>query len=184
MSNRYEARFSAVGGQGVLLAGDILGLAAQKFEGRYSLQSPTYTAQVRGGPTKIDVIIDDEPVMYPKTTAINFFLSLAQGSYDAFLYDLRDDAIVVIDPVLVTKWDEKYKTYQVPVIEITKTKVGKMIMSSVLSLGIMIELTQVVSKEAIEKALLQKAPKGTEELNLKALRTGYEEAQKLLAQET
>ena len=182
MSNRYEARFSAVGGQGVLMAGDVLGLAAQKFEGRYSIQSPTYTAQVRGGPTKIDVIIDDEPVMYPKTTAINFFLSLAQGSYDAFLYDLRDDAIVVIDPSLVTKWDEKYLTYPVPVIELTKTHIGKMIMTSVLSLGIMVELTKVVSKESIEKALLIKAPKGTEELNLRALHMGFEQAQKLIAQ--
>lgn len=181
MSNRYEARFAAVGGQGVLLAGDVLGLAAQKYEGRYSVQSPTYTAQVRGGPTKIDVIIDDEPVMYPKTTAINFFLSLAQGSYDAFLYDLRDDAIVVIDPILVTKWDARYTTYKVPVIEITKAKIGKMIMSSVLSLGIMVELTKVVKKESIEKALLQKAPKGTEDLNLKALHLGFEEAKKLIA---
>jgi len=116
MSGRYEARFSAVGGQGVILAGDVLGLAAQKYEGRYSVQSPTYTdvlglaaqkyegrysvqsptytAQVRGGPTKIDVIIDDEPIVYPKTTAINFFLSLAQGSYDAFFYDMRDDVIM------------------------------------------------------------------------------------------
>jgi 2-oxoglutarate ferredoxin oxidoreductase subunit gamma len=183
MSNRYEARFAAVGGQGVLMAGDILGLAAQKYEGRYSIQSPTYTAQVRGGPTKIDVIIDDEPVMYPKTTAIDFFLSLAQGSYNAFLYDLRDDAIVVIDPVLVKEWNPKYTTYRVPVIELTKTQIGKMVMSSVLSLGIMIELTHVVSKEAIEKALLEKAPKGTEDLNMKAIHLGYAEAQKLLAKE-
>ena len=182
MSNRYEARFSAVGGQGVILAGDVLALAAQKFEGRYSIQSPTYTAQVRGGPTKIDVIIDDEPIMYPKTTAINFFLSLAQGSYDVFLYDLRDDAVVVIDPSLVTKWDPKYTTFQVPIIELTKTQIGKIIMTSVLSLGIMVELTQVVTKESVEKALLEKAPKGTEELNLKALHLGFEQAQKLIAQ--
>ncbi len=179
MSNRFETRFSAVGGQGVLLAGDILALAAQKFEGRYSVQSPTYTAQVRGGPTKIDVIIDEEPITYPKTTAIDFFLSLAQSSYDAFLYDLKDDAIVVIDPNLVSKSNDKYLTYKVPVIEITKRNIGKMIMSSVLSLGIMVELTNLVSKEAIEKALLEKAPKGTEELNLKALHLGFEQAKLL-----
>lgn len=181
MSNRYEARFAAVGGQGVILAGEVLGLAAQKYQGRYSIQSPTYTAQVRGGPTKIDVIIDDEPIIYPKTTAINFFLSLAQGSYDAFLYDLRDDAIVVVDPALVVKWNEKYRTYQVPVIELTKTKIGKMVMSAVLSLGVMIEMTGAVSKEAIEKALLERAPKGTEELNLKAIRQGYEAAREILS---
>ncbi len=181
MKGRYEARFSAVGGQGVLLAGDILALAAQKYEGRYSVQSPTYTAQVRGGPTKIDVIIDDEPVVYPKTTAIDFFLSLAQGSYDAFFYDIKENAIVVIDPNLVTNWREEYTTYKVPVIELTKARIGKMVMSSVLSLGVMVELTKVVSKEAIEKALLEKAPKGTEELNLKAIHLGFEQAQKLLA---
>lgn len=180
MSNRYEARFAAVGGQGVILAGDVLGLAAQKYEGRYSIQSPTYTAQVRGGPTKIDVIIDDEPIIYPKTTAINFFLSLAQGSYDAFLYDLREDAIVMIDPHLVLKWDKKYSTYQVPVIELTKTRIGKMVMSAVLALGIMVELTHAVSKEAVEKALVERAPKGTGDLNLKALNVGYEAARELL----
>ncbi len=180
MGNRFETRFSAVGGQGVLMAGDILALAAQQYEGKYSVQSPTYTAQVRGGPTKIDVIIDDEPITYPKTTEIDFFLSLAQGSYDAFLYDLKDDAIVVIDPNLVSRWNDKYKTYRVPVIEMTKAKIGKMIMSSVLSLGIMVELTGLVKKESIEKALLDKAPKGTEELNLKALHLGFEEAKRLL----
>jgi 2-oxoglutarate ferredoxin oxidoreductase subunit gamma len=180
MSHRYEARFAAVGGQGVMLAGEVLGLAAQKYLGRYSIQSPTYTAQVRGGPTKIDVIIDDEPIIYPKTTAINFFLSLAQGSYDAYLYDLRDDAIVVVDPSLVTKWNEKYRTYQLPVIELTKAKVGKVIMTSVLSLGVMIEMTSAVSKEAVEKALLELAPKGTGELNLKAIRAGYEAAREVL----
>jgi 2-oxoglutarate ferredoxin oxidoreductase subunit gamma len=180
MSQRYEARFAAVGGQGVILAGEVLGLAAQKYQGRYSIQSPTYTAQVRGGPTKIDVIIDDDPIIYPKTTAINFYLSLAQGSYDAFLYDLRDDAIVVIDPALVTKWNPKYKTFQVPIIEMAKLKIGKVIMTSVLALGIMVELTQAVPKEFVEKALLGRVPKGTEELNLKALRLGYDVAQDLL----
>ncbi len=180
MGKRFETRFSAVGGQGVLLAGDILALAAQKYEGLYSVQSPTYTAQVRGGPTKIDVIIDETPISYPKTTALDFFLSLAQGSYDAFLYDLKDDAIVVVDPNLVTTWNDKYKTYAVPVIEMTKAKIGKMIMSSVFSLGIMVELTQLLKKESVEKALLEKAPKGTEDLNLKALQLGFEQAQILL----
>jgi len=181
IKGRYEARFSAVGGQGVLLAGDILALAAQKYEGRFSVQSPTYTAQVRGGPTKIDVIIDDEPVVYPKTTAIDFFLSMAQGSYDAFFYDIKDNATVVIDPNLVTKWNENYLTYRVPIIEMTKAQIGKMVMSSVLSLGIMVELTGIVSKEAVEKALMDKAPRGTEELNLKAINIGFEQAKILKA---
>ena len=36
------------------------------MEGKFAAQSPTYTSQVRGGPTKVDVIISDAEVLFPK----------------------------------------------------------------------------------------------------------------------
>ena len=64
MSDHFEARFAAVGGQGILLAGDIIAEAAISFENKYAVDSPTYTAQVRGGPTKVDVIIDSKRIEF------------------------------------------------------------------------------------------------------------------------
>ena len=56
-----ELRFVGVGGQGVILAGEIL--SAAKIEaGGYGVKASTYTSQVRGGPTKVDIILSDEEI--------------------------------------------------------------------------------------------------------------------------
>jgi len=44
----------------------------------------------------------------------------------------------------------------------------------------LVEITKVISKESLEKAVLERVPKGTEELNRKALAKGYEIANKLM----
>ena len=180
MSEHYEARFAAVGGQGILLAGDILADAAISFEGKYALDSPTYTAQVRGGPTKVDVIIDSKKILFPRTTAIDFILCLAQRSWDQFAFDLKPDCIVLIDPFLVHKVDERYRVFRLPLIEMTKKEMKKVVYTSAVSLGAMIGLTGALKRDSVEKALLKKAPKGTEEQNLKAFRLGLEAGIELL----
>ncbi len=181
MIEHYEARFSAVGGQGILLAGDILAEAAIVYEGLNAVDSPTYTAQVRGGPTKVDVILAKDTILFPRTTAIDFMLCLAQRSWDQFGFDLKPGCIILIDPSLVHKIDDKtYWVYRLPIIEMTKTHMKRMVYTSAVSLGAMIGLTQVLPTESVEKALLDKAPKGTEEPNRKAFYLGYEAARELL----
>ncbi len=179
-NNHFEARFAAVGGQGILLAGDILAEAAISFEGKYALDSPTYTAQVRGGPTKVDVIIDSNRIEFPRTTAIDFMLCLAQRSWNQFAKDLKDDCIVLIDPFLVYDVPDKYRLYRIPIIEITKKKMRKMVFASAVSLGAMAAFTDVVKPESLEHALLKKAPRGTEVPNRKAFGLGYDAGIKLL----
>ncbi|MCB2199843.1 2-oxoacid:acceptor oxidoreductase family protein [bacterium] len=178
----FEARFSAVGGQGIILAGTILADAAHIL-GMHAAGSPTYTAQVRGGPTKVDVIIDSEMVLYPRTTEIDFFLSLATDSYKRFATDLKPGCVVLVDPNMVefSKEDEeKYNLYQVPVLDLTQKELGRMVYTSAVSLGTMVALTDIVTEEATKEALKKRAPKGTEMYNLKAFQVGYDYASELL----
>ncbi len=180
MIEHYEARFAAVGGQGILLAGDILAEAAINYEGLFALDSPTYTAQVRGGPTKVDVIIDQNRILFTRTTAIDFMLCLAQRSWDRFGYDLKSDCIILIDPFLVHNVDRKYRVYELPIIELTKKEMKKMVYTSAVSLGAMIGLTGLFNPESVIKAIIDKAPKGTEEANIKAFKLGYQSGLDLL----
>ena len=46
--------------------------------------------------------------------------------------------------------------------------------ANIVALGTINEITGLVSPEALEKAVLNRVPKGTEELNRKALETGRE----------
>lgn len=181
MSKRFEARFAAVGGQGIILAGDILAEAAANFEGMYAVQSPTYTAQVRGGPTKTDVIIDTEEIEYPRTTAIDFFLCLGQVSYNKFAFNLKPDCTVLLDPNLVTDYrEEGYRIYRIPLIELTKNELGRMVFTSAVSLGAMVELTQCVKVESMIGAIRKRVPRGTEEINIRAFNLGRNAVQRLL----
>ncbi len=98
---KYEIRYGAVGGQGIITAGALLVDIAVELENKFAIESPTYTAAVRGGPTKVDVIISDEKIDFPHATAIDFFLCTDQRPYDIYKESLKDDAIVVVDSHLV-----------------------------------------------------------------------------------
>lgn len=104
---RRQLRFTGVGGQGVLLAGEILA-EAQIRTGGYGVKAATYTSQVRGGPTKVDILLDNDEILYPYANEgeVEFMLSTAQVSYDQFKDGLKDNAIIVVEPNLVTPSEE------------------------------------------------------------------------------
>ncbi len=98
-------RFTGVGGQGVLLAGSIF--AAAKIEsGGYGLKTATYTSQVRGGATVVDITLDDQPILYPYANdgEIDFMLSVAQVSYDQFKNGVKIGGTIVVEPNLVISY--------------------------------------------------------------------------------
>lgn len=171
---RSEIRFAGVGGQGNILAGEWVALTAHNM-GLHALQSPTYTAQVRGGPTSVDVLIDKKPIGYPRLTKINFFLCLAQGAWNLFSKQLTEESIVVIDPNLVTNVGPgPQMVYPIPIIQVTKQTVEKPVYTSAVSLGIFCKLYPILPVEEMMKTIEQNAPSGTVEKNLLAFRTGFE----------
>ena len=63
---RHEVRFSGFGGQGIILSAVILGRAAVMYDNKYAVQTQVYGPEARGGASMSAVIIDDEPILYPK----------------------------------------------------------------------------------------------------------------------
>lgn len=177
-----ELRFTGVGGQGVLLAGEILAEARIKDKG-YGVKAATYTSQVRGGPTKVDILLDEKEILYPYAQSIDFMLSTAQISYDQFKVDLKDDAIVVVESNLVTpsKEDfEKYKIYSIPIITIAKDEVGNAVTQSVVALAITITLTKCVDRDIVYETMLSKVPAKVADVNKKAFELGEKYAKEAM----
>lgn len=174
---RTEIRFAGVGGQGNILAGEWVALAAHEM-GMHALQSPTYTAQVRGGPTSVDVLISDREIVYPRLTSIDFFLCLAQGAWDVFARQLKPDAVIVLDPNLVHKvGNGTQKVHAIPIVQVTKESVGKPVYTSAVVLGVFCRLTNAIPKEEMLRIIVENAPHGTVELNLKAFHAGWHAAE-------
>ncbi|MBN2399440.1 MAG: 2-oxoacid:acceptor oxidoreductase family protein [Candidatus Aminicenantes bacterium] len=170
----FEIRYGAVGGQGIITAGALLVDIAVEREGKFAIESPTYTAAVRGGPTKVDVLIADEQIVFPHATAIDFFLCTDQRPYDIYRDSLKDDAIVIVDSHLVRELGDTrhWKVYPVPIINETKVGAGNVVLTSVVSLAITQKMTDVISYENMVEHIKHWAPKGTIEMNMKAIEVG------------
>ncbi|VAY88451.1 2-oxoglutarate oxidoreductase, gamma subunit [hydrothermal vent metagenome] len=175
-------RFTGVGGQGVLLAGEIFAAAKIK-DGGYGLKTATYTSQVRGGPTVVDITLDDEEIYYPYANdgEIDFMLSVAQVSYNSFKDGVQLGGTIVIEPNLVTPTQEdrkKWNIVEIPIITIAKEEVGNVITQSVVALAIANNYMDAVDKELLKEVMLSKVPKKVHEINLKAYDLGYAYANK------
>jgi len=182
MSYRYEIRLSGEGGQGLVLAGKILAEAAAIYDGKNATQSQSYGPEARGGASRSEVIISDEDIDYPKAINIDLLLALTQESCNKYSGDLKDTGILLVDSDAVTECPEgKFKTYRVPIVESARTKIGRVVVANIVALGVIIELTKIVSYDAIESAILARVPKGTEKINKQAFQLGAQLGKELLA---
>jgi len=176
---RYEIRLSGSGGQGLLLGGIILAEGAIN-DGKNSVQTQSYGPEARGGASKSEVIISSEEIDFPKVRNCDILLSLTQKAYDEYNEGLKEDGILIVDSSVNAVKSGNIKLYSVPILDSAVKDLGKPMVTNIVALGVLVEITKVISKESLEKAVLDRVPKGTEELNRKALAKGYEIANKLM----
>ncbi len=182
---RNSLRFTGVGGQGVLLAGEIM--AACKIKnGGFGLKTATYTSQVRGGATVVDITLDDNEIRYPYANEgeIDFMLSVANVSYNQFKTGVKPGGTIVVDPNLVHPTDEDRKTWniiEIPIITIAKEEVGNVITQSVVAMSITNEITKVLPEESLIEVMLSKVPAKVHAANKLAYQLGKKYAQEAMA---
>jgi 2-oxoglutarate ferredoxin oxidoreductase subunit gamma len=168
---RVEVRLAGSGGQGLILAGLVLAEAAGLYDGREVAMVQSYGPEARGGASKAEVIVSDRPIDFPQCTRVDILLALTQESADAYAWDLAPEAWLVVDSDLV-EHPPTTRAVGLPFTASARDKLKKVMVANVVALGAVSQLTGVVSKKALEKALLARVPAGTEELNKKALALG------------
>jgi len=175
MSGRYEIRFSGSGGQGRILAGGIFAEAAAIYDGSNAGQSQSYGPEARGGASKSEVILSDETIDFPKATSIDLMLALTQEACTKYCGDVKEGGTVLVDEDFVRDVPAgDYNVIRLPIIRTASEAIGKAFVANIVAIGAIAAITGRVSREAVEKAVLSRVPKGTEDLNRKALSAGYE----------
>ena len=173
MGYRYEIRLSGSGGQGLILAGIILAEAAGIYDGKYVCQSQSYGPEARGGASKAEVIISDEEIDYPKALKPDVLLAMNQNSCDLYCFDLKPNGILIVDSTFVKQLPTT-KTIAIPFTSMARKELGKEMVANVVALGSLVFITGAVSLKSLEAALMNRAPRGTEELNRKAMELGVQ----------
>ena len=183
IDGRYEIRLAGLGGQGLLLAGLLLAEAAAIYEGKYAVQSQSYAPFARGGASSSEVIISDVEIDYPRVQKPNLVVVLSQDAYDAYFRDLQKDGILIVDSTMVEHVDTSkayfYETYMIPLTEVAKQATGREMTASMVAIGVIAGLTGVVSGESLMSAVAKRAPKGTVDMNKRAVQAGIDVANKL-----
>lgn len=177
MNGRIEVRLAGEGGQGLILAGVILAEAAAVYDGLQATQTQSYGPEARGGASKSEVVISDEEIDYPKVIEADYLLAMSQESCDKYVDNLKRDGLLIVDSTHVDRLPLDRPAVQSPITQLAEEATGRRITANVVALGVLVGVTGVVSRAAIEAAVQARAPKGTEELNAKALAAGLAWAQ-------
>ncbi len=170
MSTRYEIRLAGSGGQGLILAGIILAEAAGIYDGKFVCQTQSYGPEARGGASKTEVVISDEEIDYPKAIQPDVLLAMNQKSLDAYIGGLKPEGLLIVDATLVPEVPLD-RFVALPFTEIAR-ELGREMVANIVALGALAALSRAVTPESLGKAVLARVPKGTEELNHKALAAG------------
>ena len=177
-TDRYEIRLSGSGGQGMIFASVALCEAIGGVEGKNVSQSQSYGPEARGGASKADVVISSNEIFYPKAIKLDLLLAMTQESMDKYFIDLKEGGTLIVDSSLVTDVPtDKY--YAIPFTRLARNDVGNIMVANVIALAAIATLTDIVSFESLESAILARAPRGTEDRNKQAMQIGRDEALKL-----
>jgi len=170
----YEIRLSGSGGQGLILAGIILARAAV-IDKRKVTQTQSYGPESRGGSSRADVIISDHDIYFPEAMNFNCLMALTQEACGKYLFDLRDNGILIIDTTFVKNLAlAAENTYELPFTDIAIDKLGSAISTNILSLSFLVRVTKVVKESSLEQSIRESVKPAFIDLNLKAMQLGFD----------
>jgi len=171
-----NVKIGGFGGQGIVLAGYIMGKAASIHDKMNATLTQSYGPESRGSSCSAQLILGQEDIDYPKVNHADILMVMSQEAYDKFTPELSKGGILLYDEDLAKPTNNFGKTVRVYSIPATRyaEELGKKIVANIIMLGFFSAITELIRAEAIEKAIQTSTPKGFEELNIKAFRRGFE----------
>jgi len=183
MTNNKEKEIliTGFGGQGIVLAGNILGKAAALHDGRHATLTQSYGPEARGGSCSAQVMISEEEILFPYAENPQVIVCMSQEGYTKNADSLISGGLLIWDTDLVetTEPDPSWNTYHIPATRFAE-ELGNTMMANIVMLGFLSAVSDVVSVESLRKAVLSSVPPHTKEKNTKAFERGHEYGEAIL----
>lgn len=174
---RYEIRLSGEGGQGLVLAGAILAEAVGIYGGKQVTYTQSYGPESRGGSCRSDVVVSDEAVNYPICSRLDLLLALTQKACDSYSRQLKPDGLLILDESRVSVIPSgTFRVCRLPILQTARVRLAREVFANIVCVGIVGALSGFASDDNLRRAVTSRVPKGTEQLNLRALELGLKMA--------
>jgi 2-oxoglutarate ferredoxin oxidoreductase subunit gamma len=169
---RKEIRISGFGGQGVVLAGYIIGKAFSLYQDLEAVMTQSYGPEARGGASSANVVVADRPIDYPFIQRADVLIALSQEAYTRFKPDTHEESLILNDQDLVQPGPED-AVLQIPATRIAED-LGRRIVANMVMLGFVTQHLDLIDEEALKKSIETSVKAETIALNLQAFQLGYE----------
>ena len=170
---RQEIIFTGFGGQGIVLAGRILGRAAALGDHKESTLVQSYGPEARGGACSAQVIISEGTIHYPHVRHPDILVCMSQGGFDKFIGQLHEKGVLLTDQDLVEPHEYDRDFFSIPSTRFAE-ELGRKMMANIIMFGFFTAVTGAVSLDAARNTVEASVPKGTEEMNITAFTKGYD----------
>jgi 2-oxoglutarate ferredoxin oxidoreductase subunit gamma len=168
---RQEIRISGFGGQGVGLAGHILGKALAIYENLEAVMTQAYGPEARGGASSANIVASDEPIDYPFVQSPDVLIALSQEAYGKFRPTAKKGAIILIDNGLVHPFEDD-QPLKIPATAMAE-KLGNRIVTNLVILGFFTAVVDLVSRDSMQAAITSSVKERFVDLNLRAFEVGF-----------
>jgi len=169
----HDVRFAGLGGQGVVLAGLVLGQAAV-VDGLYASGANSYGAQARGSVALAEVRVSTEPIDYPRVEDSDLLVALSQDGYETCKDRVPEDGLLLYDSGLVKPGDSGPAQRGFDVAAVARDELHSTQVANIVWVGVVAGATGWFSEGALREAVRLRVPERFLELNLKALDRGLE----------
>jgi len=162
------------GGQGIVLAGTILGHAAFS-DGKWVSGTNSYGAAARGGTCQAQVVISDRPISFPHVIEADILIAMYQIAYNKYIGQVkREGGVVIYDDEFVPSEETGLKYVPIPATRTAIEELNNGMVANVIILSAAVEMTGVVTKGALRVAVEEILPEGLRELDLEAVDIGFQ----------
>ncbi len=167
----WQVVISGAGGQGLVLAGNVLGEAAAIHENLHAVQTQSYGVASRGGFSKAEVIVGEEEIAYPKVNKPDVILTLTEEAFNIALGRKEKETFILYDSSVIAYGGQDERIIGYPFEDLAR-ELGSTAVVNMLGLGVIVHKTGVVSKESIINVLDEKYSRYP--LNVTAFKKGIE----------
>ena len=181
IDNERHVFITGFGGQGIVMAGDILGKAATLHDGKHATMTQNYGPEARGGSCSSQVIISPEEILFPCVEEPEVLVCMSQEGYTKNIGTLRPDGTLIweTDLVRMEKAEPGWKTYHIPATRFAE-ELGNKMMANIVMLGFLVAVQDLVTVDALRQAVLSSVPPATRDNNAKAFDRGREYGEAIL----
>jgi 2-oxoglutarate ferredoxin oxidoreductase subunit gamma len=169
-----EIKTGGLGGQGVILAGLIIGRGASIYDNKHATLTQSFGPEARGSACGASIVVSDEPVEYPYVARPDILVVMSQEACNRFGTDMAPDGILLYEADFVKPDNvpETVRKYGVPATRIAE-ELKRVMVANIAMVGFFAAMTDVVGADALRESVKASVPAGTEELNMRAFDRGY-----------